>query len=1464
MEWMKLPDGRSVLPPETILEFENAGIRFRITGEPVGFGGSGILYPAVRLRRAGESWREDEMRVVLKECYPLVRGGLLMREESGRINGGDSSLYAYAKEMMRREKAVTGQIYNRGFRLVPVWEILEKERLSLDGKTFAEADNLYSIMERLDEKGLSLGHLLSKSKIRLTAYQSISAVNQMLRSLKEVHENGFLHGDIQENNIFMKGSEPEKGILGEASLIDFGSARPLREDGATAPIADRNLYTASGYAAPECIRKNDGTLRLTRASDLYSAGYLMLRLFTGKTWDSRALELVVNGRYFYDRQAKKIGCPSGRVESVNKILEKALQREPEDRYQSAEEMLKDTLRLEQALSPKKSAIAAADYAAFISYCHEEAAVHAAEQIQKEIERYRIPKGLRPADGRKRLGRVFRDREELSSSNDMEVHLKEALAHSEFLILVLSPGVPSSPWVAREIELFLKNHGREHILTIVAEGEPAEVFPPQLRQEEKYDGRSMKLQMVESLAADIRGDTEKERKKKLKTEIYRLLAPMLGCSYDDLRQRQKEYRMRRLIRSMTAAVIFLGIIAGYTGWQAYQIHVNYREALVRQSRFLAQVASGLLNQGDRVKALLVALEALPKGDEDDSRPRVAEAEAVLTQALYCWQAESTGSQYLRADRQLSMDQSSAGMEQTSPDGTYLLTADLGGTVYLWEVSSGSCHRKWDASFWNSRGIEGTLLRCFFLSQEEILVASQSCIASVNIQTQETRVISRFDNPLSPEAVLEVSRNGEFLAVYDLCEEAVYSQDTADDSLRVIRTSDGETAELIPVASDFKEEIRSSVLHAGDMAFSPDGHTLALPLFYYNKDTEKQSGALLLADLKNHSRRIIRDAQMPCQEVCFLENKAAVVFGCQDESLTSLYDSETQGKISCYDPDSGQLIWEKELLLQMQEQDSRGLLPFTAVIEEKEQQTLLLWCGRRLLLFDIGSGKELWSLTCGEKVVRVQPWNGKCIAGTESGSLFRMDPADQSLQRLGTNVEKKIHDFVYDASSQTAFLIASEEGAVVLLKRMTDKPEEIIKPEDPLSQVSAPENGPCYAVYTKKEDLTGEIAFYGMEDHEKKSVLPVGYEIWQPGQWICGLKEDGRPSEEAGIFCWIEDVSGAGRITAYDVTEQKILWQKQTDYLPSEIRFCRTLQGEEWALLYPESSSSGQAILILDLRTGEILRRILLTDEQSEQEEKFCWEAELTPSGRYLLAVCSGTPAAGEKETARLQIYDTEIESWLALPEELSKPLSPSYVNDIIWTAQQKELAALYVEEKNQILILDLTELKVLQHIPFYGSSQRQAVFLPGDLNLLLWGDDGILKLWDMEQECIRMEDTRKLYSVSEISLEEGSHFIEIHGTDEENLDFFYENSVWFYLWVEGGRFYPYMRLKNGFYVSGTDRICSITGEGEIYWYEHYSLDELLEKAKKIIGTETLTIAERNKYFISAANEPDGGQGLLLLP
>ena len=499
MNWTRLPDGRSCLPAGTILKFEYQGGCYKILGAPIGYGGAGILYPAVHVTKKDsqgaedDQWVEDGMWVALKECYPHSTDGMLIRKDSGEIvcveerDTYSAEYYASAKAMMRREKQITGQIFNRGFRLTPLWDIVEQEEISLDGEHFQKAENQYGVMERLDEKGTSLGRILKEqSGGCLTAYQSICVLEQILQAVEEVHSAGYLHGDIQENNIFLKGTDFDREEEGVVTLIDFGSARELLEDGATAVISDKKLYSTSGYSAPECVTGNDGTLRLTRAADIYSVGYLMLRMLVGKTMDTKALQLVVNGKYLYPRQAKKIGCPSASVDAINKVLSKALQEQPENRYQTAEEMLEELGRLERALAPKKSAIASVDYEAFISYCHEEKSIQAAEQIQKMIERYKIPKSVQKLSGKAKMGKVFRDREELASSSDMEVHLKEALDHSEYLIVLLSPKVPESPWVNREIELFLQTHDRDHILTILVDGELNESFPESLRKSEKFD------------------------------------------------------------------------------------------------------------------------------------------------------------------------------------------------------------------------------------------------------------------------------------------------------------------------------------------------------------------------------------------------------------------------------------------------------------------------------------------------------------------------------------------------------------------------------------------------------------------------------------------------------------------------------------------------------------------------------------------------------------------------------------------------------------------------------------------------------------------------------------------------------------------------------------------------------------------------------------------------------------------
>ena len=75
------------------------------------------------------------------------------------------------------------------------------------------------------------------------------------------------------------------------------------------------------------------------------------------------------------------------------------------------------------------------YDAFISYSHNEKDAFAAEQLHKTLEHYHIPKRIQQSSGKKKIERVFRDREEMPISFNLASNIQEALDQSEFLILV---------------------------------------------------------------------------------------------------------------------------------------------------------------------------------------------------------------------------------------------------------------------------------------------------------------------------------------------------------------------------------------------------------------------------------------------------------------------------------------------------------------------------------------------------------------------------------------------------------------------------------------------------------------------------------------------------------------------------------------------------------------------------------------------------------------------------------------------------------------------------------------------------------------------------------------------------------------------------------------------------------------------------------------------------------------------
>jgi tetratricopeptide (TPR) repeat protein len=203
------------------------------------------------------------------------------------------------------------------------------------------------------------------------------------------------------------------------------------------------------------------------------------------------------------------------------------------------------------------------YWAFISYTS--ADEKWARWLHRSIEDYRLPKsfvGKHTSPTGELVPQRFRpiilDRDELPAAADLKEEVRGALRHSRSLIVVCSPRAAQSTWVDTEVRTFRDLGRGERILAIIIDGDPNAVdgdqcFPPALR-----DGLP--------LAADLRprrmgGDGRTNAKLKL-------LAAMLGVSFDALKQRDAHRKIRRL-QFMLAGVSLLLLSFATLAWYANQ-------------------------------------------------------------------------------------------------------------------------------------------------------------------------------------------------------------------------------------------------------------------------------------------------------------------------------------------------------------------------------------------------------------------------------------------------------------------------------------------------------------------------------------------------------------------------------------------------------------------------------------------------------------------------------------------------------------------------------------------------------------------------------------------------------------------------------------------------------------------------------------------------------------------------------
>lgn len=357
------------------------------------------------------------------------------------------------------------------------------------------------------------------------------------------------------------------------------------------------------------------------------------------------------------------------------------------------------------------------YNAFISYRHHLNDIRVATEIHRALERFHIPKAVRK--NQKGQMKLFRDKDELPITSNLSDNITMALENSDYLIVICSTHTRESLWIQREIETFLKTHTYDQVLTVLVDGDPYETIPEILLYRDVVDPLTGEVtkEPLEPLSCDWRMG----KKQAMREELPRLAAVLLGCSYDELRQRQRQYKMRRMMTilgaataaslCLTAYFLYTSIIIQQANDDLHaaneeisranaeiiaaneeisqaneeirqanvQIQANYEEALRNQSQYLSFAASERYAAGDRMTAISLAMAALPTAE--NPRPYVPAAELTLTDALGIYTTERN----VIADGAMDCGVLITDFAVTT-DGALLYTLDSSNRITVWDAKT----------------------------------------------------------------------------------------------------------------------------------------------------------------------------------------------------------------------------------------------------------------------------------------------------------------------------------------------------------------------------------------------------------------------------------------------------------------------------------------------------------------------------------------------------------------------------------------------------------------------------------------------------------------------------------------------------------------------------------------------------------------------------------------------------------
>ncbi|WP_316783887.1 protein kinase domain-containing protein [Streptomyces sasae] len=239
------------------------------------------------------------------------------------------------RERFRREAQAVAKLTHTN--IVSVFDTGEDE---LDGSTMP-----YIVMEYVE--GRPLGSVLEED-IRqfgaMPADKALKITADVLAALEISHEMGLVHRDIKPGNVMTT----KRGVV---KVMDFGIARAM-QSGVTSMTQTGMVVGTPQYLSPEQALGRGVDAR----SDLYSVGIMLFQLVTGRLPFDADSPLAIAYAHVQEEPVTPSSINRSLPPAVDALVARALKKNPNERFPTAESMRDECLRVAASLQPAPPSI----------------------------------------------------------------------------------------------------------------------------------------------------------------------------------------------------------------------------------------------------------------------------------------------------------------------------------------------------------------------------------------------------------------------------------------------------------------------------------------------------------------------------------------------------------------------------------------------------------------------------------------------------------------------------------------------------------------------------------------------------------------------------------------------------------------------------------------------------------------------------------------------------------------------------------------------------------------------------------------------------------------------------------------------------------------------------------------------------------------------------------------------------